>query len=314
MDHRAFAEFLRSRRERIRPADVGLPVAGRRRTPGLRRAEVAQLAGISPDYYIRLEQGRNVRPSPSVLDALARALRLDEDERGHLYLLARSESPLPRRNAAERVQSRVRRLVEVVDPTPAFVINTRMDVLAWNRMAAALCGDFAVMPPGRRNLVWRAFCDPASRTLYVDWESAARQAIAHLRAAAGQDPDDPTTQALIGELSLKSPEFRRWWARHDVAVFSSGRKELLHPTVGRVVLDYQSFQIPNTPDQQLVMYTAPASSPSQDALDLLAMLTHDQSVVPTHDGQRPPTVPATPGGQPFPPVPASQDGRRLPTP
>jgi transcriptional regulator with XRE-family HTH domain len=276
MDRQAFAEFLRSRRERIRPSDVGLPVVGRRRTPGLRRAEVAQLTGISPDYYIRLEQGRNVRPSPSVLDALARTLRLDEDEREHLYLLARSENPRPRRGTVDRVQPRVRRLVEVIDPTPAFVINTRMDVLAWNRMSAALCGDFGALPQEHRNLVWLAFRDPASRTLYVDWEAAARQAIAHLRAAAGQDPDDPTTKALIGELSVKSAEFRRWWARHDVAVYSSGRKELHHPTVGRLILDYQALRIPNTPDQQLVIYTAPAGSPSQDALDLLAMLNRNE--------------------------------------
>jgi transcriptional regulator with XRE-family HTH domain len=276
MDRRTLAHFLRSRRARLQPTDVGLPGAGRRRTPGLRRAEVAQLAGISPDYYVRLEQGRNVRPSPGVLDALARALRLDEDERAHLYLLARSEAAPRRGGAADRVHPRVRRLVEVVDPTPAVVVNTRLDVLAWNRMYTALCGDFSLLPRERRNLVWQAFSDPATRTFHADWETAARQGIAHLRAAAAQDPDDPATKALIGELSVKSAEFRTWWARHDVAVYSSGRKELQHPTVGRVILDYQAFQIPNTRDQQLVLYTAPAGSPSQDALDLLWMLAREQ--------------------------------------
>jgi transcriptional regulator with XRE-family HTH domain len=290
MDRSAFADFLRSRRERVRPGDVGLPEEGRRRTPGLRRAEVAQLAGISPDYYVRLEQGRNVRPSPSVLDALARTLRLDEDERGHLYQLARSESAPRRRGTVDRVHPRVRRLVEVVDPTPAVVLNTRMDVLAWNRMYVAMCMDYGTLPRERRNAVWFTFCVPAARSLYVDWETAARQGIAHLRAAAGQDPDDPVTKALIGELSVKSPEFRKWWARHDVAVYSSGRKELQHPAVGHLVLDYQSFQIPNTPDQQLVLYTAPTGSPSQDALDLLAMLAGDPS-----------TADADAGGQGLPP-------------
>lgn len=276
MDRRTLADFLRSRRARLQPSDVGLPESGRRRTPGLRRAEVAQLAGISPDYYVRLEQGRNVRPSPGVLDALARALRLDEDERGHLYLLARSEAAPRRGGAADRVHPRVRRLVEVLDPTPAVVVNTRMDVLACNRMYAVLCPGLVTLPQVRRNLVWYLFSHPAGRERYVDWETAGRQGIAHLRAAAAQDPDDPVTKALIGELSVKSAEFRTWWARHDVAVYSSGRKELRHPDVGRLVLDYQSFQIPNTRDQQLVLYTAPASSPSQDALDLLWMLARDQ--------------------------------------
>jgi transcriptional regulator with XRE-family HTH domain len=276
MDRSVLGDFLRSRRERIRPSDVGLPETARRRTPGLRRAEVAQLAGISPDYYVRLEQGRNVRPSPSVLEALARTLRLDDDERGHLYQLARSESAPRRQGTLGRVNPRVRRLVEVVHPTPAVVFNTRMDVLAWNRMYTALCGvDYAALPRERRNAVWHMFRDDEARALYVDWEKAARESIAHLRAAAGQDPDDPVTKALIGELSVKSGEFRRWWALHDVAVYGSGRKEMQHPSVGRIALDYQSFPVPNTPDQQLVLYTAPAGSPSQDALDLLVMLTGD---------------------------------------
>lgn len=262
------ADFLRSRRDRIRPDAVGLPVNDRRRAPGLRRAEVAQLAGISPDYYMRLEQGRSVRPSPSVLDALARALLLNPDERDHLYRLARSEpAPLPR-HEEERVTPVVHRLLEQLDRIPAYVLNSRLDVLAWNPMAVALIADFTEMP--HRNLVWYAFRDPRARLFYVEWERMARQGVAQLRAATGLDPDNAATRALVEELAEHCPDFRRWWDEQDVKGPSTGHKEYRHPLVGRLSLDYVSMLLPGSVDQQLVTYTAPAGSPSQAALDALA--------------------------------------------
>ncbi|QUH02160.1 helix-turn-helix domain-containing protein [Saccharopolyspora erythraea] len=265
------ADFLKSRRDRIRPEDVGLSVHGRRRVRGLRRAEVAQLAGISPEYYMRLEQGRSNRPSRSVVDALAEVFRLDEDEREHLYLIARSEV-VARSGGAGGVDDGVQRLLESVDPVPAYVLNARLDVLAWNRMAAALVMDFAELPAGRRNLVWFAFCEDRARDFYVHWERMAMQGIAHLRAALGRAPDDPDTNALIEDISARSKQFRDWWSRHEVRGPGSGVKEFRHPLVGRMTLNYNALLLPGGGDQQLVMYTAPEGSTSQNALDLLAVI------------------------------------------
>ncbi|GLW08092.1 transcriptional regulator [Microtetraspora sp. NBRC 13810] len=270
MAARDLAHFLRTRRARIEPADAGLPASGRRRAPGLRRAEVALLAGISPDYYMRLEQGRDIRPSSSVLDALARALRFDDDERDHLYRLARAEPAPPIHAEPPPIGASVRRLLDVIDPVPAYVLNGRLDVLAWNAMAAALVIDFGELPPARRNLAWFAFCDPRARTFYVDWGTIARHAIAQLRTATGMVPDDPATRTLIGELAERSEEFRAWWTRHDVKGPSIGRKEFDHPVVGRLGLDYVCALLPGTLDHQIVTYTAPPGSPAQAALDRLA--------------------------------------------
>ncbi|MGP4109593.1 helix-turn-helix domain-containing protein [Streptomyces sp. 4N509B] len=270
------AGFLRSRRHRTRPEDHGLAV-GRRRSAGLRRAEVAHLAGISVDYYIRLEQGKVGRPSSTVLDALARALRMSADEREHLYLLARAESPR-RRITAERVRPSVHRLLEVLHPAPAYVVGRRMDLLAWNETGAALLAEDLPGPSWKQsNLLWHLLCSPHARTLHVDWETAARQGVAHLRAAAGRYPDDPGIASLVGELSLRSGEFRTWWARHDVQDHGSGRKEFDHPLVGRLSLDYESLRLADGPDQHLVTYTAPSGSPSLRALERLAALARERS-------------------------------------
>ncbi|ONK14128.1 helix-turn-helix domain-containing protein [Streptomyces sp. MP131-18] len=270
MDARSeLSGFLRSRRDRIRPEEHGLPAGERRRSPGLRRAEVAQLAGISVDYYIRLEQGKAGRPSSAVLDALARALRLAADERDHLYLLARAGSAPPRAAPVERVRDGVHRLLSVLAPTPAYVLGRRMDVLAWNATAAALFGDFPAAA-GRRNLVWHVFRDPAARSLYADWEQVARQGISHLRLSAGRHPGDPGIAALVTELSSADGEFRNLWARHDVRARGNGSKAFNHPVVGRLTLDYEALQLPDGPDQHLITYTAPPGSSSQAALDRLA--------------------------------------------
>jgi transcriptional regulator with XRE-family HTH domain len=270
--HAEFALFLRSRRERLSPEDSGLPPSTkRRRTPGLRREEVAQLAGVSVDYYVRLEQGRKLRPSPAVLKALARALQLEPDEFQHMVTLLNQGSRTAAPRAPERVRPGVRRLLEQLDPTPAFVLGRRMDVLAWNTMAAALFGDFGSVPASRRNMIWLLFLHPSARSRYVNWADNARESIAHLRAAYGRHPDDPAMAELVDELSAKSVEFRELWARRDVREKGYGRKVIDHPDVGRLELEYETLRLPDG-DQALVTFTAPADSPSQAALDLLAVL------------------------------------------
>ncbi|WP_344593912.1 helix-turn-helix transcriptional regulator [Actinomadura vinacea] len=277
MATRELANFLRSRRDRIKPSAVGLPAGGRRRAPGLRRAEVAMLAGISPDYYMRLEQGRGIRPSPSVLDGLSRALGLNTDERDHLYRLARSEPSPPHLPAEGPVDANVRRLLEAIAPVPAYVINGRLDVLAWNRTAAALMCELAEQPEPRRNMLRYAFGDPRARDFYVAWEEVARHGVAQLRTATGRDPGDPANGALIRELADGSPEFRDWWRRQDVKGPGIGRKEYRHPVVGRLSLDYIGMVLPNTLDHQFVTLTAPEGSPSQAALEKLAVQRYEVS-------------------------------------
>ncbi|MFR9726643.1 helix-turn-helix domain-containing protein [Streptomyces sp. MS19] len=267
-----FADFLRSRRDRTRPEDVGLAGGGRRRSPGLRRAEVAQLAGISVEYYVRLEQGRGAAPSAAVLDAIARVFALDPGEREHLRALAGRHGGAPATAPAERVRSSTLRLLDRLDPTPAYVLGRRLDVLAWNGMAPVLFPHLAELPAQRRNLVRYAFTHPGARTFYVDWPTIARRGIAQLRRSAGRHPDDPAIAALVGELSVKSEDFRVWWARHDVRGQEHGRQVFHHPVVGRISLHYEAMRLPGAAELTLVAYTAPARSPDQDALDLLDVL------------------------------------------
>jgi len=201
---RELGAFLRARRARLDPLEQGLPTVRARRTPGLRREEVAQLAGVSVDYYTRLEQGRDLRPSTAVLNALARALQLTTTEREHLFRLDRT-GPAPARVAGpERVRPSTRRILERVSPNPALLFGRRLDVLAWNRAAATLITDFAAVPVAHRNIVWLVFLDPAVRAVYPEWESVAREALAFLRGAAGRYPNDPAIASLVGELSVKS--------------------------------------------------------------------------------------------------------------
>src|SRR5947208_4337142 len=214
-------DFLRSRRARIQPEEVGLASHGRRRVPGLRREEVAQLAGVSVDYYIRLEQGRGTSRTKSggvsdaVLDAIARVLRLNETEQAYLHTVARPPKKGGRRRSTPRVRPGIQLLLDSMDRTPAFVLGSRMDVLAWNALADALSG-FSRMAPARRNIVRQVFLDPDGRDLYPDWAAIAAQTVAHLRLSAGSRPDDRELCELVGELSLKSEDFRRLWADHQV--------------------------------------------------------------------------------------------------
>ncbi|WP_019889001.1 helix-turn-helix transcriptional regulator [Streptomyces purpureus] len=274
MDQRAeLTEFLRSRRARLKPADVGLPEFGRhRRVPGLRREELAQLAGVSVAYYTRLEQGNGQNVSLEVLDAIARALRLSDTERDHLTHLAKPKQKKKRGSPTGRQKLRpgLQYLVDAMDGVPAFFLGRRMDILGWNRMARALLGDFAAMAPEERNMARLVFLGSHARDLYPDWDAKATEVVSVLRLCAGCYPDDPQLSALVGELSVKSEEFRTLWAAHTVAEKGHGIKRLNHPLVGELTLSYETLRLPDDHDLSLVTYQAEPGSPSADALRLLA--------------------------------------------
>jgi len=270
-------EYLRARREQLRPGDVGLPDHGRRRTPGLRREELAQLAGISSDYYVRLEQGRDQHPSTQVLDALAVALQLDEDSTLHLHTLGRP--PGRRRSAAarsERVSPGLTQLIASWRSTPAVVQGRLGTVLTSNALARALSPMYEV----GANPIRAVFLDPAVRALYGEsWEQVTQTAVAGMRAFAGAHLDHPQLVELVGELSLGSDRFRQLWARHDVrARNSSGRTRMAHPQVGPLDLRHEKLTVAGT-DQTLVIFHADPGSSSAQALALLETLAADPSPV-----------------------------------
>ncbi|MFB7494291.1 helix-turn-helix domain-containing protein [Streptomyces sp. NPDC056161] len=273
LDRRAeLSEFLRTRRARLKPQDVGLPDFGRhRRVPGLRREELAQLAGVSVAYYTRLEQGNGRNVSVEVLDSIARALRLDDAEQAHLVHLAKGKQHKKKAfGRPQQVRPALTQLLETMEGVPAYVIGRRSEILAWNRMAAAVFGDWAELPPGERNWARLVFLRPDYRSLFVDWEQKAIDIVCTLRMDAGCYPDDPRLSALIGELSVKSPDFRRLWARHDVKEKSHGVKRLHHPLVGELSLRYETFRMPADGDQSMVAYHAEPDSASAEGLRLLA--------------------------------------------
>jgi transcriptional regulator with XRE-family HTH domain len=252
------ADFLRRRRASLQPETVGLPSGGRRRTPGLRREEVAQLAGVGSTWYTWLEQGRDVRASLDVLEAIARALRLTPAERGHLILLGRGEPPPACKAPTERISPTLRRVVENLGPNPAYILGRRWDYLAWNRAACLLFGwDGARRgaPRIERNHVWLMFMDPARRELMPDWERAARTVAAKFRADSARHIGDPAFDQLIAALRTSSPEFRDWWGRHEVSDSGEGRKDFDHPIVGRMVFDHAVFRHAELTDQRLILYS-----------------------------------------------------------
>jgi transcriptional regulator with XRE-family HTH domain len=262
---RELGDLLRSRRERLQPADVGLPTGSRRRTRGLRREEVALLATISPTYYAFLEQGRDVRPSRQVLDALARALRLAHAERIHLHELVHGGPPPASHRDAEALAPAVAALVDRLDPCPTYVTGRCWDVLAANRAACALWTDWHVLAADERNMVWWTFTDPAARTVLVDWEPEAAALLARFRAAAARHPDEPGFAELIARLHAASPEVRAWWPRHEVAPLSSGTKRLRHPRLGELELHHVTLQIADDPEQKLVTFTGSAADQARIA-------------------------------------------------
>ncbi|MFJ3090413.1 helix-turn-helix transcriptional regulator [Streptomyces sp. NPDC086838] len=285
LDRRAeLGEFLRSRRARLRPEDAGLhDYGGRRRVPGLRREELALLAGVSVDHYVRLEQGRTLHFSEAVLDAVARALRLDEVERGHLYRLARpwTDAEHAREEAprSQQVRPGLRRLLDSAADVPAYVVGRNTDVLAWNGLAAALITDFGALPPRQRNLARLVFLDEGMRSLYADWRGKAGDVAAYLRLDAGRHPGDPDTAELIEELSSAGPEFGEVWAEHRLKDKTHGRYLYRHPVVGELDLGFETLRLPDDPDQALIAHTVEEGSPSETALRLLAAWTREETPV-----------------------------------
>ena len=241
------AELLRTRRHRLTPADMGLPAGSRRRTAGLRREEVAQLAGVSTTYYTFLEQGRDVRPSRQVVTALAGALRLSSAERAHLFQLAGITLAADDQAQAETVTPVVGAMVDRLDPFPAYLKGRRWDVLAANRAARALFADWPARAPGDRNKVWWMFTDPAARKVYVDWEQEASDMLARFRAAAARRLDDPDFTDLIERLHRASPEVRDWWPRYEVRPVGGGTKHLHHPALGDVAFQHTVLQVADQP-------------------------------------------------------------------
>jgi transcriptional regulator with XRE-family HTH domain len=279
---RELGEFLRARRTRLRPHDVGLVPGGRRKVAGLRREEMALLAGLSTDYYQRIEQGRDVRPSDDVLTALAGALGLGDQERRHLFTLghaARRPVTTPANREPERVPDRTRRLLRVTD-TPAVVLGRHLDLLDWNPMAEALLGDPAGHPPDRLNMLLLLFDDTLTgRRSCPDWEQQALDYIGMMRAAVANDPTHPRATAIVGELSIRSAEFRRLWARHDVRESVSGTKTFRVPEVGDIRLDWDTYPLPGNPGPVMLVFTAEPGSADADRLRLLASVHASRSVV-----------------------------------
>ncbi|GHF38801.1 transcriptional regulator [Amycolatopsis bartoniae] len=245
---RELGAFLRSRRARITPADAGLPRTGRRRTPGLRREELALLAGISATWYTYLEQGRDVRPSDQVLGALARALRLSDPERDHLFRLANGE-----RTPQEPAPGQAAAVPLLLQPNPAYLTGPRYDVLGWNPAAAELFPGIDAAP----NLARWVFTSPFARDVLTDWELVARGLLARLRAAAGRHPGDPLFAALVRELRAASPEADAWWPRYDIQAAQAGTKRVRHPRLGPLTLAHSAFHPAGQPEHTLVVYALP---------------------------------------------------------
>jgi transcriptional regulator with XRE-family HTH domain len=265
------ADFLRRRRRAIRPAEVGLADGPRRRTAGLRREEVALLAGMSVDYVVRLEQGRSSRPSVQLLGALARALRLSDDERDHLFHLA-GQPPPPADGVARLARAGLLRLLDLLTDTPAMVLSDLGEVLAQNRAAVLLSGDHTHFVGDRRYLVYRWFTDPAVRSAHPPEEQdhQAHQIVADLRATAGRRSGDPVVAGLVDRLQAASDDFRRLWAEHEVAVRRANRKTLVHPRVGRLVMDCETLVTPDQCEQLLVL--TPADAETRERLELLRVV------------------------------------------
>jgi transcriptional regulator with XRE-family HTH domain len=283
-------EFLTTRRARISPDEAGLPGYGahRRRVPGLRREEVAMLAGVSTEYYVRLERGNAKGVSEAVLEGISRALQLDEAERAHLHDLVRAANaglqPHRRREPSRpaRIRRGVQQLLDAMTDVPAIVQNGRGDIVAANRLGRAFYSEMYRQPQRPANFGRFVFLDPASRLFFPDWDGAARQTVALLRSAAGRQPDDRDLRDLIGELSMGSECFRTLWAAHDVRLHHFGAKRVHHPIVGDLDLTFEALELTSDQGLSVIAYSATPGTPSRDALQLLAnwAATHEQELHP----------------------------------
>jgi transcriptional regulator with XRE-family HTH domain len=283
-------EFLVSRRAKIGPEQAGLPAYGtERRVAGLRREEVAMLAGISVEYYTRLERGNASGVSEDVLQGISRALQLDEAERAHLFDLVRAANrsrPGRSRSSQERIRRTVQRILDAMGDVPAYLRNGRLDILSANRLGYALYSPVFTDTTGMPNMARFIFLSAQATDFFQDWESAANDAVAILRAEAGRDPYDRRLSDLIGELSTRSDEFRVRWAAHNVKFHRSGTKKLHHPVVGDLSLDYEALDLPGDSGQRINVYTSEPGSPSQEALNLLSSWTAspaDSAAEPVED-------------------------------
>ena len=267
------AHFLRTRRERLSPAQAGLPVSGRRRTPGLRREELATLAGVGLSWYTWLEQGRAISVSAQVLDSLARELHLGEEERMHLFVLARGEIPATLASSVDAVDQALQQVLDALGIYPAYVVNAHWEVIAWNEAACRVFLDFATLAPHERNLLWLLFTHPALRQLYVDWESVAQRMVALFRVSTTRSVGEPWLLDLIDALSRKSPAFREWWPRHDLTESPHDAKELNHPLVGTLSLHPSPLQLGHSPDSWMLVYTPLPQTETRARLERLLFLT-----------------------------------------
>jgi PAS domain-containing protein len=285
-------DFLSTRRARITPEQAGLPVyGGNRRVKGLRREEVAMLAGVSVDYYVRMERGSLSGASESVLNALADALRLDEAERTHLFSLAResgNHDDSRKRSAPSSVRPVIQQVLDAMTDAPAWVRNGRHDIVAMNQLARALYSPVLADVRRPANTTRFVYLEPeAAREFFVDYDRIASDAAAMLRLEAGRNPHDKALIALVGELSTRSELFRQRWASHDVKFHRSGQKRLRHPVVGQLDLDFESMELSSTPGLQLNVYTAAAGTPTADALKLLASWAASQDELPSESARTP---------------------------
>jgi transcriptional regulator with XRE-family HTH domain len=293
-------QFLRASRDRLSPEDVGLAAVYRhthagqaRRVKGLRREEVAGLAGVSVDYYARLEQGRTKQVSPGILRAIAGTLRLNDTERDYFFALVAAQVE-PARDAppppVQLVRPGVHRLLETLSASPAFVLGRGMQILAANTLAREVLFDVDVVPLRERNLARWVFLNDEARHRYADWPTVARDAAAILRIETGMRPNDRYVNELVGELSVKSQDFRHWWAQHNVYECTFGSKTLNHPLTGPIHIDYEALDVPGSSDQKIFIYTAEPGSQSQDALDLLASWAAGSSPSAAPEVPRPSSV------------------------
>ncbi|MER6320070.1 helix-turn-helix transcriptional regulator [Streptomyces sp. NPDC001581] len=263
-------DFLRTRRARLTPEQAGLaPHPGARRVPGLRREEVAQLAGVSVDYYVRLERGPTTSVSAAVLNAIAHALQLNDTERNHMFALANPTGQQTDTTTAQRSRPGLLRVLENITDVPALLLGHRLDVLAVNHLARALHGDFEGLQIGERNMARYKFLAPEARALYVDWSETARENVGMLRLYASHHPRDPRLTQLVGELSAGDGDFRRWWSEHDVYQPEYGSKRYHHPFAGDLTLGFEAFRPVGEPDQTLGLYTVEPGSRSENALRML---------------------------------------------